>query len=141
MDNLTEKQSAFVSYLVREGCNPTQAARKAGYGHPNVRAYELLRNEHILQTIRKEQARILDGDLSNVAMRTLRGVMEDEKSPASARIAACRTVLEVGGYFKREQEPPLESKSPLDMSAQELEAFVKKGRDEMRKQEQILGNA
>lgn len=141
MSELTEIQRSFISYLVLEGHNPTEAARRAGYSHPNVRAYELLRKPHIVGAIRKEQGRVLDGDLANVALRTLRGVMEDQQSPASAKVAASRAVLEASGYFKREQETPLENKSPLDMSVQELEAFVKKGREEMRKMAGIAGNA
>lgn len=141
MSELTEQQAAFVSHLVLDGLTPTESARRAGYAHAAQRATELVRKPHVMAAIRQEQSRLLDGDLANVALRTLRGVMEDQQSPASAKVAASRAVLEASGYFKREQESPLENKSPLDMSAQELEAFVRKGRAELRRMTETAGNA
>lgn len=141
MSELTEIQDAFVSHLVLDGCTPTEAARRAGYAHPNVRAYELLRKPHIAEAIRKQQTRILDGDLANVALRTLRGVMEDLKAPASARVAASRAVLEASGHFRRNEEPDLDDKDILSMTAQELEAFIAKGRETLKNTPLAVGNA
>lgn len=141
MSELTEQQAAFVRNLVLDGLTPTEAARRAGYAHAAPRATELVRKPHIIEAIREEQARLLDGNLANIALRTLRGVMEDQQSPASARVAASRAVLEASGYFRRTQETPLEEKSPLDMSAQELEAFIRKGREELRQMARTAGNA
>ncbi len=141
MSELTEQQAAFVSNMVRGGLTPTESARRAGYAHAAQRATELVRKPHVMAAIRQEQSRLLDGDLANVALRTLRGVMEDQQSPASAKVAASRAVLEACGHFKRSQEPSLEEKDPLDMSAQELEAFVKKGRAELRRMTETAGNA
>lgn len=128
MSVLTDIQSAFISHLVLDGCNPTEAARRAGYSHPNVRAYELLRKPHITQAIRREQAKVLDGDLANVALRTLRDVMDNANSPASARVAASRAVLEACGHFRRPEGQDLDEKDILSMSAQELEEFVRRSR-------------
>jgi hypothetical protein len=133
MSALTEGQQAFVSYLVLEGCNPSEAARRAGYSHPNVRAYELLRKPHITQAIRREQAKVLDGDLANVALRTLRDVMDNANAPASARVAASRAVLEACGHFRRPEGQDLDEKEILAMSAQELEEFVAQARRNVAK--------
>lgn len=141
MSELTEQQAAFVSHLVLDGLTPTEAARRAGYAHAAQRATELVRKPHVIEAIRQEQARLLDGNLANIALRTLRGVMEDQRSPASARVAASRAVLEASGYFRCTHETPLDEKSPLDMSAHELEAFVKKGREEIRRMAGVAGNA
>lgn len=138
---LSDQQSAFVSALVRDGCNATEAARRAGYAQPKQRAYELLRKPHVLQAIRDEQARLLDGDLANVALRTLREVMESESSPASARVAASRAVLEASGYFKRGKEGQLAEEDILDMSEQELESFIAKGRETIARLSQAVGHA
>lgn len=133
MAELTEIQSAFVSYLVLEGCNPTEAARRAGYSHPKSRSWELLRKPHIIAAIREEQTRILDGDLANIAMNTLRNVMENENSPASSRVAASRAVLEASGYFRRSDNISLEEKDPLEMTTQELEVFIAKAKAKIEK--------
>ena len=138
MSELTEIQDAFISHLVLDGCNPTEAARRAGYSHPNVRAYELLRKPHVAEEIRKRQTRLLEGDLANVALRTLREVMEDQAAPASARVAASRAVLEASGHFRRSPEPDLDEKNIMDMSAQELEQFIARGRKNLSR---TAGNA
>lgn len=140
-DELTESQIAFVSHLVLSGVSPTEAARRAGYSHPKNRAWELLRKPHIVVAIRKEQARYIDGDLANVALKTLRSVMENEKSPANARVAASRAVLEAAGYFDREKEQDLTEKQIMDMSAQELEEFISRGRENLKMLSKTAGNA
>lgn len=140
-ESLTEQQTVFVSALVRDGVSATEAARRAEYAQPKQRAYELLRKPHVLLAIRDEQARLLDGDLANIALRTLREVMESENSPASARVAASRAVLEASGYFKRDKEESLFEKDILDMSEHELEDFIAKGRETIDRLSQSVGHA
>jgi len=141
MTELTDIQSAFVRHLVLTGCTPTEAARHAGYTHAAQRATELVRKPHIVAAIREEQSRALDGDLTNVALRTLKEIMQSKKSPASARVAASRAVLEASGYFRRDKEMLIEDKDPLDMSAQELEAFIQKSRKQVGIVNGATGNA
>jgi len=43
---LTDKQRTFVYELVVNQCIPTEAARRAGYKHPSIRAFELLDKDH-----------------------------------------------------------------------------------------------
>jgi len=121
----TDNQAAFISALVLEGCNPTEAARRAGYAQPKQRAYELLRKPHIIDAIRQEQERLLSGELTNVAMATLRQIMENENCTPAARVAASRAVLEAAGMFKK---PPLSGRerqtSLAEMSREELQSML-----------------
>ncbi len=128
MQNLTENQAEFISNLVREGCNPTEAARRAGYAHPKQRAHELLRKPHVAEAIRQEQSRLIGSDLANVALRTLKSIMETDDSPPSARVAASRAVLEAGGYFKKDGNSSNSFGKPIDdMSPDELDDFIREG--------------
>lgn len=141
VEALTDSQITFVSHLVLSGVTPTEAARRAGYSHPKNRAWELLRKPHIVAAIRKEQERFIDGDLANVALKTLRSIMENEKSPANARVAASRAVLEAAGYFSRNKEAELEEKQIMEMTAQELEEYISRGRENLKMLSKTAGNA
>ena len=101
MPNPTENQDRFVTELVASGCNPTEAARRAGYAHPAQESYKLIRLPHIQEAIRNEQTRSINGDLVNKSLRTLHAVMDDGLAPASAKVAAARAGLEAAGVFAR----------------------------------------
>lgn len=123
--NLTEMRAEFVRHLVLHGCTQTEAARRAGYVNPSQRAWELVRDPHVMEAIREEQLRVIDGDLANVALKTLRDVMTDESSPASARVSAAKVALDIGGYRQRETST---DRKPLDeMTTAELEGFIRDG--------------
>jgi hypothetical protein len=92
---LTLKQRAFVTHLVRQGCKPAVAAKYAGYQSPRTAAYDLLKMPHLQAAISFETLRYVHCELVGLATATLRSVMSDQNAPASARIAASRTVLEV----------------------------------------------
>jgi len=47
MPALTDQQQHFVHHLVTSGCNPTEAARTAGYAVPKQEAYRLTRLAHV----------------------------------------------------------------------------------------------
>ena len=95
--NLTEKQNNFVHYLVVEGKNPTESARLSGYDYPKQSAYSLTRNPSVIAIIRQTRQTLYQTDLSNIAVQTLKDVMQDPDAPASARVSASRTVLELSG--------------------------------------------
>ena len=98
---LTEKQLAFVEHLVKEGKNPTEAARQAGYASPKQNAYLLTRNPKIGAAIRQARQTLYQTDLANLAAGTLRQVMQDQDAPAAARVTAARTALELSGDLDR----------------------------------------
>lgn len=123
--DLTAMQRSFVVTLVRHGCTPTQAARQAGYSDAKVSAYDLLRKEHIQTALRIERGRYVSSDLANVATSTLRTIMLDDQAPASARVQAARTVLELSRDIGRAQDRPGDSDRELsEMSAAELAGLI-----------------
>jgi phage terminase small subunit len=129
---LNERQTDFVDYLVKTGCTPTEAARHAGYANPKNDAYRLLRLPHVAEAIRDTQSRVIGGDLSNIALKTLRDVMQDAGAPAPARVSAARAVLEMGGHYDREaREAERADKALSEMSIEELAELVRRGEEAM----------
>lgn len=128
--HLTEKQRAFVTVLVRKGCTPTQAARNAGYADAKVSAYDLLRNPHIQNAVRFERQRYVASDLANIATETLRLVMVDQESPASARVQAARTVLELAGELGKSKSDGGEERPLSELSAHDLTRLIDQWQDE-----------
>ena len=88
---ISDRQRDFVTYLVRENKNATEAARLAGYAHPKQSAYDLTRNPAIIALMRQARQTLYQADLANVAGETIRSVMLDLDAPASARVSAART--------------------------------------------------
>ena len=123
--DLTAMQRTFVITLVRQGCTPTQAARQAGYSDAKTSAYDLLKKEHIQAAVRIERGRYVSSDLANVATSTLRTIMLDDQAPASARVQAARTVLELSRDIGRAADKGGESDRELsEMSASELAGLI-----------------
>ncbi len=117
-------QRTFVLTLVRQGCTPTQAARVAGYADPKVSAHDLLRSAHIQTAIRFERSRHVMGDLANVATATPKDVMTDTQVPASARVAAARTVLELAGELGRSKTDVATDRPLSELTAEELTRLI-----------------
>lgn len=128
--DLTAKQRTFVTVLVRLGCTPTHAAREAGYSDPKVSAHDLLRTPHIQNAVRFERARYVQSDLANIATCTLREVMADKAAPASARVQAARTVLELAGELGKAKSDGVEDRPLSELSADELTRLIDQWQDE-----------
>lgn len=128
--DLTSKQRAFVVTLVRHGCTPTQAARHAGYVDAKVSAYDLLRSAHIQTAVKFERSRYVMSDLANIATGTLRDVMQDKEAPASARVQAARTVLELAGELGRGKLDADEERPLSELSADELTRMIDRWTEE-----------
>jgi hypothetical protein len=69
-------------------------------------------------------------DLANIATGTLREVMTDKQAPASARVQAARTVLEVAGELGRGKSDADEDLPLSEMTADELTRMIDKWQDE-----------
>ncbi len=123
---LTDMQRLFVEQLVENTLNPTAAARAAGYGDPRGSAYYLMRQPHIAAAIREQRARLIGGDLANIALGTLRGVMVDSDAPAAARVSAARTVLEMSGELRKDAANDDGGKKLHEMTLDELSAVIDK---------------
>ena len=62
-----------------------------------VSAFTLTQSPKIIAKIRQERNKVYQTELASTALQTLKEVMEDTGAPASARIAAARTSLELAG--------------------------------------------
>lgn len=124
--DLTPKQRAFVTELVRTGTTPTNAARKAGYSDAGTSAYDLMRLPHVSAAIRLERERYISGELANVATGTLHAILTDKQAPAAARVQAARTVLEMSGEIGRNKSKADDDRPLSEMSAEELAGLIDK---------------
>ena len=127
---LTPKQRQFVVCLVRNGNTPTQAAREAGYNHPKVSAFDLLRLPHVAAAIKFERQRYISGELANIATGTLRHILTDPEAPAAARVQAARTVLEMSGEIGRKAKEGEEDRPLSELSADELTRLIDRWTEE-----------
>ena len=119
-NEFTDRQTDFIYNLVRLGNNPTQSARLAGYKDPKQSAFNLVNSAKICNRIQQERLKLFQSDLSIVAVQTLKEVMQDKEAPASARVSACRSVLEISGDFKagaKDNAKDLSELSPSELSS------------------------
>lgn len=128
--DLTPKQRAFVVALVRNGTTPTAAAREAGYNNPKVSSFDVLRLPHVAAAIRLERNRYISGELANIATGTLRSILTDSEAPASARVQAARTVLEMSGDIGKAKRQDDEDRPLSEMTAEELARMIDKWTEE-----------
>ena len=127
---LTPKQRAFVSALVRHGCSATKAAEMAGYSVARQAAYDLQHLPHVAAAIRMERQRYISGELANVATGTLQAIMTDKEAPAAARVQAARTVLEMSGEIGRHKRADDEDRPLSELTADELTRMIDKWTEE-----------
>ena len=126
----TEQQKQFVSYLVAENKKPTEAARLAGYAFPKQAAYELTKNPSVMLLIRQHRQTLYQTDLANLAADTLRVVMVDPDAPASARVSAARTALELAGDLSKNQDGSSDGRSLAEMTPDELASMIDRWENE-----------
>ena len=130
MAKLTPKQKQFVSYHIREGLSPTASARLAGYADPSQSAYDLVKcSPSVMAEIQQQRIKYFHSDLATVATDTLRQVMESPDSPASAKVSACRTVLEVCSLLGKHSTSNDSTKDLSAMNPAELSAVIAKLED------------
>tara|TARA_B100001758_G_scaffold200980_1_gene179879 strand:+ start:52 stop:498 length:447 start_codon:yes stop_codon:yes gene_type:complete len=122
--SITDQQREFVNYLVRESKNPTEAARLAGYAHPKQSAYDLTRNPSIAALMRQTRQTVYQTELASLSADTLRNVMLDIDAPASAKVSAARTALELAGDLNKGSDDPTSSRSLSEMSPDELAGII-----------------
>jgi len=124
---LSDRQSSFINYLVHEGKTRTEAARLAGFAAPRQSAFTLTQSPKIIARIRLERHKIYQSDLAPLAVQTLKDVMRDTEAPASARVSAARSCLELAGDIgKHSQANSKSDKSLADMSVDELASIIDK---------------
>ncbi|MEK5176939.1 phBC6A51 family helix-turn-helix protein [Heyndrickxia sp. FSL W8-0496] len=119
LQKITPKQEKAILSLLTE---PTirQAAEKSGVGETTL--YRWMQEEEFDKAFKDARAKALNQTISqlqstsNNAVRTLKNVMEDEKAPASSRVTAAKTVLEMA--FKAYELQDLASK------IEEMEKYI-----------------
>jgi hypothetical protein len=122
--DLTFKQQSFVSYLVAENKNPTEACRLAGYSYPKETAYKLTRNPSVILLIQQERRRLYSTDLSIIAVNTLKNIMQDVDAPASARVSASRTALELAGDIGKNAIDSSDGKDLSELTPDQLGRLI-----------------
>jgi phage terminase small subunit len=123
--DFADMQRDFVLHLVRDGTSQTEAARRAGYSHPAVSACDLMKTTGIIAKIRQERNKLYQTELATTAVRTLKAVMLDSEAPASARVSAARTSLELAGDIgKHAQANKNHERSLAEMTPEELASII-----------------
>jgi len=119
----SDRQINIIYYLVHQGKGRTEAARLAGFAAPRQSAFTLTQSPNIITKIRQERNKVYQTELASTSVHTLKEVMEDTDAPASARIAAARTSLELAGDIgkhsqsQRNYEQNMAEMTPEDLSA------------------------
>ena len=126
----TDQQKEFVQYLVRENKNPTEAARLAGYLHPKQSAYDLTRNPSILLLIRQARQTVYQTDLASLAADTLKVVMLDPDAPASAKVSAARTSLELAGDLSKNVDGSIDGRQLAELTPDQLASMIDRWENE-----------
>ena len=122
---LSDRQSSFIFYLVHHGKGRTEAARLAGFAAPRQSAFNLTQSPKIIAKIRQERNKVYQTELATTAVKTLKEVMEDMDAPASARIAAASTSLELAGDIgKHSVANRNQDRSLAEMTPEELSAII-----------------
>lgn len=124
--SFTPKQREFIDRVSR-GQNPTSACRDIGYAVPNQDSFHLMRNQRVLAAIKEKRHALLDGEMTYIALDTMRELMTDKDgTPAATRYKAAEWTLKAGGYGAQDTQAGQE-KDLTDMNADELAAAVNSG--------------
>ena len=80
---------------------------------------------HLQKSLFDGREKLFHTDLATIATDTLKQVMESEESPASAKVSACRTVLEVCNLLGKHSSGGGGSNKDLSsMSPEELQSVI-----------------
>ena len=122
---LSDRQSSFIFYLVHQGKTRTEAARLAGFTVPRQSAFSLTQSPTVIAKIRQERNKVYQTELATTSVQTLKDVMEDTEAPASARVAAARTSLELAGDIGKHSQTQRNYEQNLaEMTPEELASII-----------------
>ena len=123
----SDRQRNIIYYLVHQAKGRTEAARLAGFAAPRQSAFNLMQSPNIITKVRQERNKVYQTELASTSVHTLKEVMEDTDAPASARIAAARTSLELAGDIgKHSQSQRNYEQNLAEMTPEELSAIIDK---------------
>ena len=121
--NYSDKANSFIDAIIN-GKNQSEAARVSGYASPAQAGYMLMRSPKIVAKIQQERQKLYQTDLPNVATATLKEIILDKDAPSSARIAGCRTVLEVCNMIGKHSTKDNDNKALAEMSPEQLAGLI-----------------
>jgi hypothetical protein len=99
--HLTAKQSRFVTEL-KKGRTQTEAARLAGYAHPDVVGAQLLRHGTVADLIRNGRRRIINQSAS-AAVALLAGTVTGKYTPSRVQYDAARFMIDLDRQMDAEE--------------------------------------
>jgi phage terminase small subunit len=120
---ISDKAAEFIDAIIN-GKNQSQAAKQAGYASPAQAGYMLMKSPGIVAKIQQERQKLFQTDLANVATATLKEIILDKDAPQSARIAGCRTVLEVCNMIGKHSTKDNDNRALSEMSPQQLAGLI-----------------
>jgi hypothetical protein len=83
-----------------------------------------MKSPGIVAKIRQERQKIYQTDLANVATATLKEIITDKDAPQSARIAGCRTVLEVCNMIGKHSTKDNDNRALSEMTPDQLAGLI-----------------
>ena len=120
--SITDQQRDFVNYLVRKAKTPqrrqgwqdTRTKQSAGFNQ----------KPSIALLMRQTRQTVYQTELASLSADTLRNVMLDVDAPASAKVSAARTALELAGDLGKNADDPTSNRSLAEMSPDELATMI-----------------
>lgn len=130
----TRQEQAVATAYVATG-SVSEAARRAGYSHPNAASKALARPAVAAEVLRIQRERLVTEGLP-IAVDTLVSIMTNEKQVAGARVAAAKIVLD---HTKQDEQG--RDKSIADMLPEELVEELAKARAAVQARKEALAKA
>lgn len=135
---LTEQRAAFVT-AVAEGIEPILAAKEAGFSSPRTEAHRLLQSPQIRDALQKYHSGTINGELSALAIKTLRCLLTDTLVPAPVRLGAVKLTLALAGHSENPSDNKDKRDKPLHaMTEAELLAMADKLRQASRDNAKVV---
>lgn len=102
---LTDKQTTFTLEYAMNGGNATSAAKAAGYSEKSAHEIgrQLLELSHVQEAIHRELMRLRFRS-GSIGLDAMISIATNDKSPAAARVAAARALMEHGGLLGTAKE-------------------------------------
>lgn len=127
---LTDGQAAFAAEYVLNGGKGAEAARKAGYSEETsgAAAWRLLQLPHVAYAIEQGRSRRL-AVAGIKAIGLVIAVLDDPAAGLPLRLKAAEIALKADGRERDATRKTEQSKALNEMSVNELEAFIRRGRE------------
>jgi len=126
--DLTDKQQQFAQ-RVAEGANRTDAAKLAGYNHPEVEGCRLMSHPAVKQLIHQHRETIFQSEIATLSTNKLRELLTNPDVPHHVQFQAAKLGLAIAGHVEKTQRNmglPVADKPMSEMSESELSEYIKR---------------